>query len=76
MGEATPTERRTQQSGEVGGGRERINPPPRSLFWRFGRFGGLVVVSRDLHAERPEASADSVMLIYFPYDTYLTGQNP
>ena len=33
-----------------GGGRRRVNPPPRSLFWRFWRFGGLVVGSGHLHA--------------------------
>ncbi len=27
-----------------------VNPPPRSLFWRFGRFGGFGVGLGDLHA--------------------------
>ena len=27
----------------LGGGRGRVNPPPRRLFWRFWRFGGLMV---------------------------------
>ena len=34
----------------LGGGRGRVNPPPCGLVLRFGRFGGLVIGSRDLHA--------------------------
>ena len=43
----------------LGGGRGRVNPPPRRLVWRFWRFGGFVGWFRHLHAQRPEASADS-----------------
>ena len=34
-----------QPSGpdRLGGGRGRVNPPPRRLVWRFWRFGGLMV---------------------------------
>ena len=34
-GRSTPTERKTIRAGPVGGGRGRVNPPPRSLVWRF-----------------------------------------
>ena len=34
----------------MGRGRGRVNPPPCGLVLRFGRFGGLVIGSRDLHA--------------------------
>ena len=34
----------------LGGGRGRVNPPPRSLVWRFWRFGGFGAGSKHLHA--------------------------
>ena len=34
----------------LGGGRRRVNPPPRSLVWRFWRFGGFGAGSKHLHA--------------------------
>ena len=38
---------RPSEPDRLGGGRGRVNPPPRSLFWRFeGLEGG----SGDLHA--------------------------
>ena len=37
-------------AGAVGGGRGRVNPPPRRLVWRFWRFGGFGAASKPLHA--------------------------
>ena len=34
----------------LGGGRGRVNPPPRRLVWRFWRFGGFGASSKPLHA--------------------------
>ena len=34
----------------LGGGRERVNPPPRSLFGGFGGLEGLKTGSEHLHA--------------------------
>ena len=34
----------------LGGGRGRVNPPPRRLVWRFWRFGGFGDCSKHLHA--------------------------
>ena len=34
----------------LGGGRGRVNPPPRRLVWRFWRFGGFGAGSKPLHA--------------------------
>ena len=34
----------------LGGGRGRVNSPFRCLFWRFWRFGGLLLGSGALHA--------------------------
>ena len=34
----------------LGGGRGRVNPPPRRLVWRFWRFGGFGAGSKHLHA--------------------------
>ena len=39
---ATPGELTVEWPRTVGGGRGRVNPPPRSLVWRFWRFGGLL----------------------------------
>ena len=33
----------TERAGPSERGRGRVNPPPRRLFWRFGKFGGLMV---------------------------------
>ena len=37
----------------LGGGRGRVNPPPRRLVWRFWRFWGFGAASKHLHATPP-----------------------
>ncbi len=41
---------RPSEPDRLGGGRGRVNPPPRSLVWRFWRFGGFGAGSKPLHA--------------------------
>ena len=42
---------RGAEPDRLGGGRGRVNPPPRKLVWRFWRFGGLVTASTRFEAK-------------------------
>ena len=52
----TPTRQQRPEPSRQGEGRERVNPLPGLEDWRIG---GTEPRARPLHAQRPEASADS-----------------